>query len=109
MPPFGLAKTSGKFIWTAHAEGKARYYGLSKARVARVFRSPARTEAGVAPKTTAMMQPTSPKHTSEIWLMYQQDKKSGQVTIISAWRYPGQSPVGKKIPIPEEIKDELGM
>lgn len=30
-----------------------------------------------------------------------------KVRIISAWRYPGISPVGKKIPIPEEILQEL--
>ena len=27
--------------------------------------------------------------------------------IISAWRYPGVSPVGKRIPIPDEILMEI--
>jgi hypothetical protein len=33
--------------------------------------------------------------------------KFPKIRIISAWRYPGASPVGKKIPIPEDILQEL--
>lgn len=70
------------------------------------------------------MQPgTNKKKPSEIWVMYQLvgkgptskseilNPKLGIVNnkkrIISAWRYPGISPIGKKIPIPEEILQEL--
>jgi hypothetical protein len=102
-----LAQSVGKFFWTIHVEQKLAYYRLSRARVLRAFYHPARVEEGIAPKTTAVMQPATPKHTSEIWLMYQLDKKSRQVKIITAWRYPARSPIGRQIPIPEEIRREL--
>ena len=82
---------------------KMRQYGLSKTRVLRVLSQPKRVEKGIVPKTIAVMQPASrKKEFGEIWLMYQ-DKKSIR-TIITAWRYPGKSPVGETIPIPEDIK-----
>jgi len=37
--------------------------------------------------------------------MYQQ--KDNRKVVISAWRYPGVSPVGKQIPIPADILEEL--
>jgi len=85
-----------------------RYYGLTAQRVLRVINHPARVEAGVAEKTSAVMQPASinkKKRTwsSEIWAMYQMNK--GQYKIISAWRYPGVSP--KRHSIPEEILEEV--
>lgn len=70
----------------------------------------------------------------EIWVMYQQRKQianskspivrdqiqngsvlknslpfaiSPKLTVISAWRYPGVSPIGKRIPIPQDILEEL--
>jgi len=100
-----LPPKSERFIWTEHAKGKMFYYKLSRSRVLRVFNNPKRVEEGVAPNTVAVMQPTTTKHTSEIWLMYQ--KNDSQIKIITAWRYPAKSPVGKEIPIPEEIKREL--
>ncbi|MFA5076035.1 MAG: hypothetical protein WC480_01310 [Patescibacteria group bacterium] len=103
---FNPPKNSDRFVWTAHAKDKMRYYQLSVSRVLRVFNYPKRIEEGIAPKTTAVMQPATYKHTSEIWLMYQLDDKK-RVKIITAWRYPAKSPVGKQIPIPEEIKKEL--
>ena len=33
--------------------------------------------------------------------------RSFKIKIISAWKYPGISPKGKSIPIPEEILEEL--
>jgi len=33
--------------------------------------------------------------------------KKSKIRIISCWRYPGRSPVGKAIPIPEEIRSEI--
>ena len=39
-----------------------RQYGLSEARVKRVLRNPVRVEAGIAPKTVAVMTPVSIRH-----------------------------------------------
>ena len=100
-----------QILWTRHAEAKMKYYQLSKQRVMRVIHSPKRTEEGVAPKTIAMMQPTSIKTSSsvkttedklagmrykqkeswsqEIWVMVQDIGK--QRKIVSAWRYPGMT------------------
>jgi hypothetical protein len=110
-------------IWTEHAKAKMKFYGLSPSRVKKILRKPQRKEEGVAPNTIALMQPASvkiitgkPVWRQEIWLMYQsvKDKPSfglsggiSKVRIISAWRYPGVSPTGKKIPIPDDIRQEL--
>lgn len=45
--------------------------------------------------------------TQEIWVMYQ-DKEDIR-TVITAWRYPGQSPLRSPIPIPDEIRVELNI
>lgn len=105
-----IEKPDKKISWTRHSERKLRYYGLSKSRVLRVLRHPTRKELGVAPGTTALMQRAgSKKHPYEIWLMYQTIKIKGNIRtkIISAWKYPGISPVGEPIPIPEDIAKEL--
>jgi len=87
--------------WTNHSKRKMKYYRLSESRVKRVINNPKRKEIGIAPGTVAIMQPTNSKHTSEIWVMYQKNK------VITAWRYPGKSPVRGPVPIPEEILQEL--
>lgn len=90
-------------FWTKHAREKMKFYRLSEARVKRVLHHPDRVEEGIAPKTVANMQKAgSRKHPSEIWVMYQSGTK-----IISAWRYPGQSPVGEKIKIPDGVRQDL--
>jgi hypothetical protein len=82
------------------------FYRLSEGRVRRVLHSPRRTEEGVAPGTIALMQPeTQAKKPSEIWVMIQQVGRKKRV--ITAWRYPGKSPVRKMAPIPEDIAEEL--
>lgn len=110
MPFIQKAK---QISWTHHAQAKMAFYKLSEQRVMRVIHSPKRIEEGVAPKTVAMMQPTSvrieshrirtevvpakagtqakPKETwsQEIWVMIQDLGK--QRKIISAWRYPGMT------------------
>lgn len=72
-------------------------------------------------------QKNNKPNVEEIWVMYQlsnqkkKDKKENEnkldqilnsnrpkMKIISAWRYPGESPAGKKVPIPDEILQELG-
>jgi len=100
-----------KFLWTSHAKVKMAYYGLSESRVKRVLHNPIRTEEGIAPKTIACMQPASiriknneKKWSQEIWVMAQTNKK-GDITIISAWRYPGMSKI--RAPLPSEVQMEI--
>ncbi len=106
-----------------HVTGKMMYYGISESLVKRVVRAPKRMEVGVAQGTIAVMQPTGAKHQKEVWVMYQiispksphQNKfgagqapvQSQKVRIITAWRYPGKSPVRSAIPIPDDILQEL--
>lgn len=117
---YKVPKDTGKISWTRHVWEKMKFYRLSENRLKRVLRHPKRTEKGIAPKTIACMQPAgSKKHPTEIWLMYQIKKskikkstvrtqqKSKIIKIISAWRYPGISPIGEPIPIPEDILNEL--
>lgn len=104
---FKLPKNTGKFLWTVHSTEKMRFYRLSESRVKRVINNPKRKELGIAPNTMAVMQPNSSKHSHEIWAMYQ-NFKNGKIKIITAWRYPGKSPIRGPIPIPAEILEELG-
>jgi len=84
------------------------YYRLSEQRVKSVLRSPRRIEEGVAPKTIAVMSPSSIKYVvpkagglrketwkQEIWVMVQ-DAPTGR-KIISAWRYPGVTKVRSEV------------
>src|SRR5258708_7194263 len=110
-------KNDAKYHWTNHVQGKMMYYGLSADRVKRVMRSPHRSEKGIAPDTIAVMSPSgrSPAGRQrngkplpwkeEIWVMYAAAKPSKfkddkfknlnprKKVIITAWRYPGKSPV----------------
>jgi len=93
--------------WTKHAKEKMKFYRLSEGRLKRVLFHPKRTEGGIVPNTVALMQPTgTKKHPTEIWLMYQKVRKN-KIRIITAWRYPGISPVREPPPIPEDIRKEL--
>jgi len=95
--------------WTQHVQQKMKHYALSESRVKRVINHPTRTEEGIAPNTTAVMQPITKqkKTTQEIWVMYQD--KGITRTIITAWRYPGKSPLRAPIPIPDSILRELNL
>lgn len=93
-------------------KNKMLYYRLSEQKIKTVLNSPSRKEEGIAPKTTAVMKRNdTPKRKEELWVMFQ--KKSNvkgqmsKVIVISAWRYPGVSPKGKEIPIPEDILESL--
>lgn len=104
---------------------KMSYYKLSEQRVKRVMRNPERTEEGIAPGTTAVMQRNDTKKgKQEIWVMFQTlrpqegEQSSFQTRqdlvglvykkrIISAWRYPGVSPKGKPIEIPDDTLEEI--
>lgn len=82
------------------------FYGLTADRVKRIIRNPKRVEGGVAENTIAVMIPgVNKRKPTEIWAMCQQN--GGRKIIISAWRYPGVSPIGKQIPIPFDILEEL--
>lgn len=111
-------KNDAKYAWTNHVCHKMRFYQLSESRVKKVIRHPKRVEKGIAPNTIACMQPgTSKKRPEEIWVMYQtrnqklksKSQKFGdsKIIIISAWRYPGVSPAGKAIHIPEDVLEDL--
>ncbi len=120
MLNFKLPKDDQKYQWTNHVKDKMVYYGISESLIKRIVRFPKRKEEGIAPKTTAVMQPgNNKKKPQEIWVMYQlvgsrpasksqtQNPKfqidNQKKRIISAWRYPGISPTNKPIPIPDEI------
>lgn len=131
---FNLPKDDSKFRWTQHVVRKMMFYGLSPDRVKRVIRAPQRMEVGIAPETKAAMQKAgTPKKPTEIWVMWAErtdnrqqatdnNRKSSvvgrkssvnnnflqsQKVIITAWRYPGVSPVRDELPIPSDILAEL--
>lgn len=105
--------------WTDHIKMKMRQYGLSESRIKRVLRFSDRTETGIAPDTIAAMQKAgSKKHSYEIWVMWSFDKlRTGsskdrfnpnrRIKMISAWRYPGTSPLGQPPPIPDDIWESV--
>lgn len=112
-----LPKNDARYAWTHHAALKMQQYGIGEGRVKRIIRYPKRTEEGIADDTVAVMQPASvnttagkPAWRQEIWVMYRLTKpeKKGakpQLLIITAWRYPGESPA--RDPVPKEIMDEV--
>lgn len=101
---FKPPRNDHKYQWTNHVQQKMMYYGISESLIKRITRFPKRKEEGIAPKTIAVMSPTSSKK-QEVWVMY--TEAGTKKKIISAWRYPGVSPLGRKIPIPDEILQEL--
>ncbi len=112
-------KNTSQYYWTNHVFNKMRQYAISEQMVKRIIRSPERTEKGIAPNTIAVMQQRGTKRKHEIWVMYQlasqanskfknqNAKLRNQIKIITAWRYPGISPIRETIPIPQEILEEL--
>jgi hypothetical protein len=102
-----------KIYWTKHSKMKMRQYRFSEKRVLKILRKPDRKEEGIAPGTIAAMQITgTKKHPTEAWLMYQIIKskvksQKSKVRIISAWRYPGRTPIGQRPIIPEDTLEEL--
>lgn len=104
---FEVPKNTKEISWTKHAKEKMKFYRLSESRLKRVLRHPKRTEKGIVPNTIAIMQSTgTKKHPTEIWLMYQKIGKE-KIRIITAWRYPGISPIREPPPVPEDILKEL--
>lgn len=121
LSSFKMPEDDDKYVWTRHVKQKMIYYAISASRVKRVVRHPERMEKGIAPGTIAVMQPANTKKTQEYWVMYVDLRKPSKRTrstssgsspsarkkIITAWRYPGVSPVRETIPIPDEIVREL--
>lgn len=124
-------KNDRYYFWTNHVKYKLLQYGLSPTMVKKVINHPERTENGIAPETTAVMQRKDSKKTKrEVWVMFQKVKREkikskrtnqnikvenfknnlsvGKTKIISAWIYPGVSPQGKEIFVPEDVWEELG-
>jgi len=83
---------------------KMRQYRISEGLIRRIIKSPKRMEEGVAPDTVAVMQSAGHKRPYEVWVMYQKKPKT---IVISAWRYPGISPVRAAVPIPADVLAEL--
>jgi hypothetical protein len=97
-----------KVYWTQHSKMKMRQYRFSEKRVLKIFRKPDRTEEGIAEGTIAAMQKTgTKKNPTEAWVMYVVLKKPKGVKIISAWRYPGVTPVGERPIIPIDTLEEI--
>ncbi len=88
--------------WTVHVRGKMRQYGLSAYLVKTIIRAPERIEEGIAERTVAVMRCAgNGKRRHELWVMYR--KTGAKALVISAWRYPGTSPVGVPLMIPEDV------
>lgn len=74
-----------------------------------VIARPKRVEEGIAPETVAYMKQAGSKaKPHEIWVMVTKPTTSNKqpvTRIISAWRYPGITKLGK--PLPREILMEI--
>jgi len=118
-----LPKNDSRYSWTLHAVEKMQFYGLSEGRIKRIIRYPKRVEEGIAPDTVAVMQPAGSKRYQELWVMYRIEKpetdnkkpettpfkkwetSNARLKIITAWRYPGESPA--RDPIPADVIREI--
>ncbi len=103
-----------KIVWTNHSKDKMRYYRLSENRVLSILRKPGRKEEGIAEGTIAAMQPAgTKKNPKEIWMMYQvvktriKNQRFKKIKIISAWRYPGVTPLGERPILPDDTISKL--
>lgn len=117
---FKFPKNDKNFLWTQHVKNKMLHYRISEQKIKMVLKNPSRKEEGIALKTLAVMKRNdTQKRKEEVWVMFQHAnsapspkgssnaKASTRTKIISTWRYPGISPRGKEIPIPEDILEEL--
>ncbi len=99
-------KDNHSYIWTSHSKYKLFQYALSPNSVKRVIKYPDRKEEGIAEKTIAVMRRKDTKSMKrECWVMYQNIGRKKR--IISAWIYPGESPKGREIFVPDEVWDEI--
>lgn len=114
MQGFKPPKDDNKYKWTNHVVRKMGFYALTPSRVQRVIRAPERVEEGIVQGTLAAMQTAGTKARPwEIWVMWKEEQaKADRIlgarkVIITAWRYPGVSPIRERVPIPSEIMAEL--
>ena len=106
MQGFKIPKDDRNYRWTHHVVRKLQHYGLTPARILRVIRAPERVEKGIADNTLAAMTTAGTKKRPwEVWTMWKTEGK--RKVIITAWRYPGVSPIREQIPIPTDILAEL--
>lgn len=104
-----LRKVENKYVWTSHVQSKMRHYGISESLVKRVIRHPDRVEEAIVPDLVAAMKKTKSKQYPEVWVMYTPDTQ-GKITIITAWRYPGETKKGDALPeaIQKEVRSIIG-
>jgi hypothetical protein len=95
--------------WTKHVKNKMSFYRLSESKILRTIRNYSRKQRGLAPNTICyMMRNDKLKRKEEVWVMTTDDTaKSGKMTIISTWLYPGTSKIDSEIPIPADILAEI--
>ncbi len=107
MISISIPKSGGKYFWTQHCIRKIFQYRIGPNRIKRIINFPDRKEEGIAKKTIAVMRKKSKKHHSkgEQWVMYQLRGKKR--VVISVWFYPGITPKGKQIFIPDEVWEEI--
>lgn len=99
-------KDNHSYTWTSHSKYKLFQYAISPNSVKRVVKYPDRKEEGIAEKTIAVMRRKDTKSAKkECWVMYQNIGKKKR--IISAWIYPGESPKGREIFVPDEVWIEI--
>lgn len=111
-------KNDRRYFWTNHSKYKLVQYGLSPNVVKKTINRPDRIEEGIAPNTTALMvRKDTKKNKREVWVMIQKKSKvknekskvnDKKTKIISTWIYPGISPKGKDIYIPDDVWEEIG-
>jgi len=119
---FKFPKNDSEYIWTDHSKHKMLQYRILPQKIKTILKTHDRKEEGIAPKTVAVMKRNdTPKRKEEMWVMYQlaarqanskfqiPNFKTDKIKIISVWRYPGVSPKGKRIEIPEDTLKELGI
>jgi hypothetical protein len=101
-----IPQNDHKYLWTRHVVCKIFQYAITPNKIKRIINSPARKEEGVAPQTVAVMQKKSKREEKgEIWVMYQ--NVGSKKRIISTWIYPGVTPKGKEIFVPDEVWMEI--
>ncbi len=107
MNGISIPKNDDNYLWTRHCIGKIFQYGITVNKIKRMIKYPDRKEEGIAEKTIAVMRQKSTKDPKkgEEWVMYQVVKNKKR--IISTWFYPGVTPKGKQIFIPDEVWDEI--
>jgi ribosomal protein L44E len=110
---FKFPKNDSEYIWTNHSKHKMLQYRIMPQKIKTILKTHDRKEEGIAPKTVAVMKRNdTPKRKEELWVMYQKlgNRVKGlgfRMKIISVWRYPGISPKGRQIGIPEDTLEYL--